>query len=266
MAPSTLLLDSLIHSTEPSEPHQLSTFTRVKPSGRLIAIVDATSTILGLRSTRADLLDLADGQHVTVVTRNLAPVFSTPQIHAWQGRIVQQPGLTAFKPKGARTRGYDLARLGDVLDIVPGFGPEDLDEARKRIEAVTALFAQATDLTPDSFTALPTASNATFEAPCTMALVTTLVGPDQSRVNGALWLLRDRIPDPDMPGDTLNGVLIVPPSTLTSEHGSVYTSRLPQTTAVLPLTTPIPWPTASDLAAPGTYLTTLNHLTPPTTA
>ncbi|MFD9067544.1 hypothetical protein ACFVZ3_39190 [Kitasatospora purpeofusca] len=262
MSRSTLLLDSLHHSTQPSTPDQRSTFTRVTASGRLAATVDATSTILRLRAKGTDPQNFSGGQRVTVVTRSLAPVFSQPQIHAWQGRIVQNQNLTGLLPKGARSRGYDIARLGDLLDIVPESDPKALDEARNRVEAIATLFADAKDLTPDSFAALPIATDDTAEAPCTMAILTTLSSPDRSRVGGALWLLRDRIPGPQDLGDALQGVLIVPPSALTSEHGSLYTSRLPQTTAVLPLSIPIPWPDASGMTDPGAYLTAIDRLAP----
>lgn len=266
MATSNLLLDSLRHSTEPSEPHQLSTFTRVKPDGHLMAIVNATSTVLRLRADYRDLQGRTDGEHITVVTRSLAPIFSSPQIRAWQGRIAQQPEWTGFLPKGARTRGYNIAELGDLLDVIPGSGPKALAEARKRIESVTHLFVRSEALAPDSFSALPVTSHDTFDAPCTMAVMTTLHSPDRSRVDGALWLLRDRIPSADPLGDTLNGVLIVPPSTLASEHGSICTSRLSQATAVLPLTTPIPWSRAVDLTTPGAYLSAIDQLTDSATA
>lgn len=249
-----VLLDSVTSTEEKPTHPQVASLQRLSPSGSHTALVDAVAAAYPLhadstgRSTNSiEQLEQWDGQRATILVRQKSGMFSTPQLRAWQGTVLRREGKPCLLPKGHRRHGYDLTKW-EILDAVPGHSAGSLTQLREQLDAVTALFpAPVRDLAPDSFDRLPQLTDPGQENPCTLAVLTTLTSPGGERVGGVLWLLSNRRPAWNDQGDALQGVLIVPPSTLTSEHGSIHVRRLPRATAVLPTAMPVPYEHAMDL-------------------
>jgi hypothetical protein len=271
-----VLLNSVLSAEVPSPSGQV---LRLSPSGSKTAVVDAVTAAYPLAADTAgrivcgaDQLDRLTGQKVTLLARRTDRIYGTPQLGVWQGTIVRHEGRICLLPKGHSRRGFDVTGW-EILDTVLGQTAASLATIRERVEQATALFPTVLhDLAPDSFASLPVMTDPGQEDPCTLAALTTRRGLKGERIGGALWLFSNRRPDtsaPDASGDTLNGVLIVPPSTLTSEHGSIRTDRLRGgTTAVITIPVPVPFRLAVDLAsrtAAHSYLKALQALAPSTT-
>ncbi|MFE7777729.1 hypothetical protein ACFU5O_28285 [Streptomyces sp. NPDC057445] len=267
--PHTLM--SSITTTPTSSSSEGVSFTRLSPALDQAAVCNTMHTLYPLAHTSqppATVTDLMahDGEKYTALVLSSGNAWRVPQLIVLEGRIVTATtaGPLALLLKGRRTRGIPLT-TSTLIDATPGWGPTALSHLTTRLAAVRALLPQqTTPLTPDVLTRVSDGGDPDNQ-PCTLVLLTSTQAPDNTGpVHGCLWLINDRTPDPDDP--TLGGVLLAPPSTLTSEHGSIYLRRLPQCTAVLPAAA-LSYQEAIDLAdqlnaAPEHgYLTALARLT-----
>jgi len=245
--------DVLLTSVEHGPPDGV--FKRTSLSPARAALVGAVHTLYRLHYASAErppakTTDLAamDGQKVTVLVHSTNDIFNAPKLLAFQGRVVtgSLAAPLGLILKGHRTHGIALTDA-DLIDAVPGWTDTATNQLRTRCAAARALLPdEVAPLTPDTITAVPKHIGSPDSRPCATVLLSSAQLPGQDRVHGCLWLISHRNPSPG--DDILNGVLLTPPSQLTSDHGSILVSQLPRYTAVLPTAAALTYAAANDLA------------------
>lgn len=171
-------------------------------TGRLTLTSERLLPLLG---TKVSLLRRLDGAFGHTAVQTLA------------GTLERGTTGPMIVPKGSRTRGFALGPLvagGALLDLEPGYAGERV--LVDRVERVRACLPEVVPLTQDHLTALGTGGDR-----IRLAVFGTYPFPT-GPIPGALWLLSDYMPEDDI----ASGVLIVPPGTAESEHGSVYGGQL----------------------------------------
>lgn len=272
--------DVLLTSVEDSPSDGV--FVRTRSSPARAAVVNAVRTLYPLHfaavdrppATISDLNALDAGGKATVLVHSTNNFFNTPQLLAVQGRVITTGPTTGLILKGNRTHGIPL-NTTDLLDAVPGWGDDAVNQLRTRCAAVRALLPdEIAPLAPDTLTQVPEQTDSPEPPPCATVLLTSTTLQGQDPIHGCLWLMSYRNPHSGSPGyDILNGVLLVPPCPLESTYGSILARQLPRSTAVLPTAATLTYATAVDLAdlartgAPGHgYLNALARLATPVTS
>ncbi|MET8680977.1 hypothetical protein ABZW18_26200 [Streptomyces sp. NPDC004647] len=275
-----ILLDSFKTTPEPNasafkttrEPNAyVSARFRLSVCPALAATVNAITVLYPLHAARAQWpptgpaeLTAMNGEKVTVLLRSTGNSFRAPQLLLWEGRLRIDETRRILLPKGSKTHGTELTDA-DTLDAVPGWGEAPRQLLTTRVEKVRALIpGEPAPLTSELLQATPQVEQG-GDGPCTTVLLTTTALPGRDPVHGCLWLIQGYLPR--RVETVLHGVLLVPPSHLTSDHGTIAATSLPRSTAVLPAATALPFAQALNFAEPGphAYLSALDALTPPRT-